>query len=77
MPKFRFCVTRDVTESVWLTVDAPTIQDAHTEGLSDIDKYADQTDGCTSWELDDYPSMIDVYVADTDDYSIVEDKKAA
>ncbi len=58
MPKYTFTVTRDITESTTVTVEADSISEAHAEALvMDID----------GWEVDDNPGG-NPYIPDPSDY---------
>lgn len=61
MPKYTFTVTRDITESTTVTVEADSIDEAHAEALvMDLDGQ--------DWELDDCCSGGDPYIPDPSDY---------
>lgn len=78
MPKFRFLLTRDTTESVVCTVEAATIEEArhkalhpYAYGIRDEDILELGDDGYPNWQPDDCISA--PYVADPDDFEILED----
>ena len=70
MPLFKFTVTRNITESATIEVDAPTIEEAHQEGLRKTNAF--EVEG---WETDDSVNG-DAYIPDPSDYTIVESKPA-
>jgi len=59
MPKFEFTLTRDTTESVSVTVEADTIEEAQSEALGNPPE--------TGWTQDDN-SPADAYLPDPDDW---------
>tara|TARA_Y100000815_G_scaffold145270_1_gene131537 strand:+ start:1525 stop:1716 length:192 start_codon:yes stop_codon:yes gene_type:complete len=62
MPKFKFTMTRDTTESVSVTVEAPSIEEAHEEALANPPQ--------AGWEQDEnYPQR--PYLPDEDDWEVV------
>jgi hypothetical protein len=67
MTMYRIRVTRDVTESVDLIVEADSPNDAKVQALID----ADSADG---WELDDCDGS-DPYLPDPDDWEEIEDEE--
>ena len=70
MPRFKFFVTRNITESATVEVDAPTIEDAHEEGLRKANAF--EVEG---WETDDNVNG-DAYIPDPDSFEIVKTKPA-
>ena len=48
MPKYKVIVTRDITESTYVTVEAVSREAAEDVALRKLDEQAD-----TKWELDD------------------------
>lgn len=69
MPKFSFRVTENITQSAYVTIEADTIEEAHSKAL-----YRDRS-GFTpgdraGWELDEL-SQSRPYIPDPDDYEIV------
>lgn len=75
MSKFRFRVCRDLTESVMVTVQAETIQEAHAMACADPNTFADKCAGWdgteTSWEPDD-SSTSQPYIPDESDFQIID-----
>lgn len=67
MARFTFTVTRDVTESCSVTVEANSIEEAH-DRIRIEDTEAAAT--CTDWELDDNSNQL--YIPDEDDYTVEE-----
>ena len=61
MPKYTVIITRDITESTVVEVDAPTMDDAEDAALIKLRKQAD-----TKWEIDDgsWDSGSSPYVTD-------------
>jgi hypothetical protein len=57
--KFRFTLTRDVTESTTVTIDANSIEEAHAKALENP-----PTEG---WAVDDNPPN-DAYLPDPSDF---------
>lgn len=70
MARFKFTVTRNITESAIVEVIASTIEDAHKEGLRKAN--ACEVEG---WQTDDFVNG-DAYIPDTDDYEIIKPKPA-
>lgn len=71
MPKYKFTVTRDITESVECEVEADSIEEAHTKALEDIDKYSDKDSfGNTQWDADCGP-VGDCYIPDPEGFEII------
>ena len=66
MARFKFTVTRNITESATIEVDAPTIEEAHQEGLRKANAF--EVEG---WETDDTISG-DAYLPDPSDFTTVE-----
>jgi len=58
MPKFEFTLTRDVTESVTVEIEADTIEEAQARAL--------EHPPVGGWSLDD--NEHDAYLPDPDDY---------
>lgn len=74
MPTFRFAVTRDVTETVFVEVDAPGLQAAQHSALTDVDRYAEKDNcGLVDWSLDDPPTSPEIYLPAPDDFEIVRE----
>lgn len=75
MSKFRFRVCRDRTESLMVTVQAETIQEAHAIACEAPDDFGDKVGGWdgteTSWELDD-SSTSQPYIPDEHDFEIID-----
>lgn len=59
MTLYKFTITRDVTESVTVTVSADSIEDAHARAIANPP--------VTGWTLDDNDGG-DAYIPDPDDY---------
>ena len=62
MPKFEFTLTRDTTESVRVTVEADSIEEAQEEALANPP--------ATGWEQDDNTPQ-DPYLPDPEDWEEV------
>jgi len=62
MPRFKFTLTRDTTESVSVTIEADTIEAAQDQALANPPK--------TGWEPDDNDPG-DAYLPDPDDWEEV------
>lgn len=70
---YRFRITRDMTESVFCTVEAGSIGDAIARAVDDPKRYADQNMvGRVDWTTDDNVKG-SPYIADPDDYTIVDE----
>jgi hypothetical protein len=63
MPKYAFTLTRDVTESVRVEINAKSIEDAHEQALMNPPK--------AGWEMDDNTPQ-DPYLPDKEDYEEIE-----
>jgi len=59
MPKFSFTLTRDLTESVRVQIEADSLDEAHEAALLDPPK--------SGWETDDNPPQRP-YLPDPDDF---------
>jgi hypothetical protein len=58
--KFTFTITRDITESVVVTIEAPSIKEAHKKAL-------ETHTTITGWENDEGNNP-EAYIPDEDDY---------
>lgn len=63
MPKFRFIVTRDTSESAMVTIDAADIEEAHDKALSSAMDLEWEPDNCVGRR----------YLPDEDDYEVIDD----
>lgn len=64
MPKFRFTITRDTTESAVVTIDAPSIEEAHDIAL----------DRQREWVYTvDEGNDTDAYIPDEDDFEEIDE----
>ena len=59
MPKFRFTLTRDLTQSVSVEVEGDDIEQAQQAALTNPPQ--------SGWEIDDNPPQ-DAYLPDPDDF---------
>jgi hypothetical protein len=60
MPRFTFTVTRDITESATVTIEAASIKEAHDKALKNHT-------AITGWENDEGNNP-EPYIPDEDDY---------
>lgn len=60
MPRFTFTITRDITESTTVTVEAPSIEAAHDYAVRNHTTF-------TGWQNDEGNNP-EAYIPDEDDY---------
>lgn len=65
MNRYTFTITRDVTESAVVSIEAQSLEQAHMEALNNTP--------CLEWEFDEM-SADQPYLPDPDDYCVEEVK---
>jgi hypothetical protein len=69
MPKYRFTVTRNVTESAQVVAEAENIHKAQELSLAQIRK----GELVPQWESDDPPAKSNPYIGDYTEYEVVKE----